>query len=68
MEYSVKRGKGRGGVKEYFVAQRDNDTIRSVIAGPFESEAQARQALDGLRPLYFSPLTVVGGHLTEFRC
>jgi len=67
MEYTVKQGFGRHGVKEYFVGQTDGDTLSSIIAGPFESETQARQALDALRPLYFSPLCVVGGHLAELR-
>ena len=65
MEHSIKRGFGPNRVKEYFVAQTDGDTMSAVIAGPFESETQCRQALDALRPLYFSPLCVVGGHLTN---
>jgi len=63
MEYMVKQGFGPRRVKEYFVGQTDGDTLGSIIAGPFESESQARQALDALRPLHFSPLCVVGGHL-----
>jgi hypothetical protein len=65
MEYAVKQGFGPKHVKEYFVGQTDGDTLSSIIAGPFESESQCRQALDALRPLYFSPLCVVGGHLTR---
>jgi hypothetical protein len=68
MEYMVKRGFGAHRVKEYFVGQTDGDTLGSIIAGPFESEAQSREALDALRPLYFSPLCIVGGHLVPFNC
>jgi hypothetical protein len=65
MVYTVKQGFGANHVKEYFVGQTDGDTLSSIIAGPFESELQATQALDALRPLYFSSLCVVGGHLAS---
>lgn len=65
MEYQVKRGFGAQRVKEYFVGQSDGDTLAAIIAGPFESESQCRVALDALRPLYFSPLCVIGGHLAR---
>jgi len=67
MEYQVKRGFGAHRVKEYFVGQRDGDTMSAIIAGPFESEAQSYQAIEALRPLYFSPLCVIGGHLVRMQ-
>jgi hypothetical protein len=36
------------------------------VAGPFESEQQARGARDALRPMYFRPLVVVGGHMVDW--
>jgi hypothetical protein len=67
MEYTVKRGFGPGGVKEYFVAQADGDTLQAVIAGPFESEAQCRQAIEALQPLFFRSLHCIGGHLVDYK-
>ena len=63
MEYTIKRGFGPQGAKEYFVAQKDGDTRSGIVAGPFETETQCRQALDALRPMYFNSLCVVAGHL-----
>jgi hypothetical protein len=64
-EYVVKRGFGPGRIKEYFVAQRDYDTIGGIIAGPFESAAQCYEALEALKPLYNRPLMLVFGHLAS---
>lgn len=63
-EYSFKRGFGRAKTKEYFVIEKDGDTIGGIVAGPFESELQCWSAIDGLRPLHSRPLVPVGGHLT----
>lgn len=63
VEYQVKRGFGPKKQKEFFVVQRDGDTMGGVVAGPFESERQAREAIDALQRLYFGRLHVIGGHL-----
>ncbi len=65
-EYIVKRGFGAKKVKEYFVAQADGDTLAGIVAGPFESETQCREAIEALRPLYFRALHCVGGHLIGY--
>ena len=62
-EYIVKRGFGPRRTKEYFVAQRDFDTISGVVAGPFESAEQSYNALEALKPLYNRPLMVIHGHI-----
>ena len=63
MEYTIKRGFGARRVKEYFVVQKDGDTLGGVVAGPFESEEQCELAIDALRPLYNRQLLVFPGHL-----
>ena len=67
-EYTVRRGFGRGNTKEYFVVQRDGDTLGGIVAGPFESEEQAITAIDALSPLYNRTLTWIGGHLYPLHC
>jgi hypothetical protein len=66
-EYQIRQGFGPRRVKEYFVVETDGDTWSGVVAGPFESELQSHQAIEGLRPLYSRRLAVVGGHLTGWR-
>lgn len=65
MEYQVKRGFGAQRVKEYFVGERNGDTLECIIAGPFESERQCHDALAALKPLYFNRLCVIPGHLAR---
>ena len=67
MEHQIKRGFGAERVKEYFVVERDGDTMGSVITGPFESERQCQAAIDALSSLCFRPLVCVGGHLVSYR-
>jgi hypothetical protein len=66
-EYQVKKGFGRGRVKEYFAVQADGDTLGGIVAGPFESERQTRDAIEGLAPMYDRNLHVIGGHLDGWR-
>jgi hypothetical protein len=63
-EYTVKRGFGREKTKEYFVAQRDGDTLGGIVAGPFESPEQCNTAIQALSPLYNRILIWIGGHQT----
>ena len=65
-EYTIKRGFGAGNVKEYFVVQADGDTLGGVIAGPFESETQCRDAIEALRTMYSRQLHCIGGHLASW--
>jgi hypothetical protein len=62
-EYTFLRGFGRSKTKEYFIIQKDGDTIGGVVAGPFESQEQCYAAIDALSPLYNRTLVCVGGHL-----
>lgn len=62
-EYVVKKGFGRNKVKEYFIVQKDGDTLGGFVGGPFESEEQAHEAIEGLEPMYERRLFVIGGHL-----
>jgi len=62
--YMVKRGFGPAKCKEYFIVQRDGDTMSGVVAGPFQSLKQGMDAIEALRPLYNRPLQCIGGHLT----
>ena len=63
MEYTVRRGFGPGRAKEFFVVEKDGDTLGSVLTGPLETEEQCRQVIDSLHELTFKPLTYIGGHL-----
>lgn len=65
-EYVVKRGFGPNRTKEYFVGQKDGDTLAGVIAGPFESYAQCYEVIEALKPLYDRGLVPLAGHLTKW--
>ncbi len=66
-EYGFKQGFGPRRIKEYFVVEKDGDTLGGVIAGPFQFYEQACDAMEALRPLYRRPLRCVGGHLVGWR-
>jgi hypothetical protein len=65
MTYQVKRGFGALRVKEYFVVEKDGDSLSGVIAGPFESREQCFEAIEALRPMYYRPIVCIAGHLSE---
>ena len=66
VHYAFMRGFGPHKTKDYFVVERDGDTLSGVIAGPFESYRQGMDAIEALRPMYYRPLACVAGHLVNW--